>query len=125
MTRLSKEQLLRMHADLIDLAHESSGIRDKGLFESAIAAPFMTFYGADVYPSVDEKAAALGYHLIKNHAMIDGNKRIGAHAMLVFLELNSIRLSYTQDELVEIIMDVAASRKSQDDLLKWIISHQS
>lgn len=125
MIRLTKHQILQMHADLIDLAHESSGIRDNGLFELAIAAPFMEFAGTAVYPTLEEKAAALGCHLIKNHAMIDGNKRIGAHAMLVFLALNDIRLSYTQKELIDIIMGVAAGKESQDDLLQWIRSHQT
>ena len=66
----------------------------------------------------------MGYGLIKNHPFVDGNKRIGAHAMLVFLALNGIELEYTQEELSDIILKVAAGESVFDDLLKWIIGHQ-
>ena len=83
MIRLTKGQVLQMHAELIAATGGSSGIRDEALLDAALAAPFMSFGGMDLYPSLEQKAARLGYGLIKNHAMIDGNKRIGAHAMLV------------------------------------------
>ena len=101
MIRLTKGQVLQMHAELI----AATG-------------------GMDLYPSLEQKAARLGYGLIKNHAMIDGNKRIGAHAMLVFLALNGIRLQYTQEELYTIILDVAAGKSSQENLLTWIEDHK-
>ncbi|MBQ7604702.1 MAG: type II toxin-antitoxin system death-on-curing family toxin, partial [Clostridia bacterium] len=64
-----------------------------------------------------------GFGLIQNHAFIDGNKRIGAHAMLVFLALNGYVFSYTQKELAEIVLSVAAGEKDCDDLLFWLQSH--
>ena len=63
--------------------------------------------------------------LIKNHCMIDGNKRIGAHTMLVFLALNGIELKYTQKELYETILDVAAGNMDYEELLKWVLNHQN
>ena len=120
MIRPTKRQVLRMHEELIATAGGSSGIRDESLLEAALAAPFVSFGGVDLYPTLEQKAAHLGYGLIKNHAMIDGNKRIGAHTMLVFLALNGIRLQYTQEELYTIILDVAAGKSSQDNLLTWI-----
>lgn len=66
----------------------------------------------------------MGYGLIKNHCMIDGNKRIGTHVMLVFLALNGIELSYTQKELYEVILQVASGELEYEDLLKWILRHQ-
>ena len=113
MIRPTKRQVLRMHEELIATTGSSSGIRDESLLEAALAAPFVSFGGVDLYPTLEQKAARLGYGLIKNHAMIDGNKRIGAHAMLVFLALNGIRLQYTQEELYTIILDVAAGKSSQ------------
>ena len=104
MIRPTKRQVLRMHEELIATAGGSSGIRDESLLEAALAAPFVSFGGVDLYPTLEQKAARLGYGLIKNHAMIDGNKRIGAHTMLVFLALNGIRLQYTQEELYTIIL---------------------
>ena len=124
MIRLTKGQVLRMHMELIAATGGSSGIRDEALLDVALVAPFMSFGGVDLYPSLEQKAARLGYGLIKNHAMIDGNKRIGAHAMLVFLALNDIRLQYTQEELYTIILDVAAGKSSQENLLTWIEAHK-
>ena len=72
--------------------------------------PFQSFGGEELYPTIQAKAARLGYGLIKNHCMIDGNKRIGTHAMLFFLALNGIELKYTQKELYEAILDIAAGK---------------
>ena len=124
MIRLAKGQVLQMHTELIAATGGSSGIRDEALLDAALAAPFMSFGGMDLYPALEQKAARLGYGLIKNHAMIDGNKRIGAHAMLVFLALNDIRLQYTQEELYTIILDVAAGKSPQENLRAWIEAHK-
>ena len=124
MIRLSKEQVIKLHSQLIAETGGSDGIRDEGLLESALAAPFQSFGDEDAYPTIAQKAARLGYGLIKNHAFVDGNKRIGTHVMLVFLALNKIELEYTQKELSDTILSVAAGEYSFDDLLKWILSHQ-
>ena len=124
MIILSKEQVLLLHSQLISETGGIDGIRDIALLESAISNPFQSFAGQDVYPSIQQKAARLGFGLVKNHAFIDGNKRIGAHAMLVFLALNKIELNYTQKELSDIILEIASGEKGFDDLCKWIISHQ-
>lgn len=109
MRKLSKEQVLMLHSQLIEETGGSDGVRDYNLLESAIESPFQSFGGGELYPTIQAKAARLGYGLIKNHCMIDGNKRIGTHAMLVFLALNGIELKYTQKELYETILDVPAS----------------
>ena len=108
MTILSKEQILILHSQLIKATGGIDGLRDEGLLESALNAPFQTFGGTDAFPSLQQKAARLGYGLVKNHPFIDGNKRIGAHVMLVFLALNKIELEYTQDELSD-RMDIYTS----------------
>ena len=99
-------------------------IRYFNLLESAIEAPFQVFAGTELYPTVQAKGARLGYGLIKNHCMLDGNKRIGAHAMLVFLALNGIELQYAQKELYETILAVADGSMEYEALLKWILEHQ-
>ena len=124
MKRLSKEQILLLHSQLIRQTGGSDGVRDYALLESAIEAPFQSFGGDELYPTIQAKAARLGYGLIKNHCMVDGNKRIGTHAMLVFLALNGIELSYTQKELYEVILQVAPGELEYEDLLKWILRHQ-
>lgn len=124
MIILSKEQIIALHSQLISETGGLDGIRDEKLLESAINAPFQTFDNIEAFPSIQQKAARLGYGLIKNHAFIDGNKRIGTHVMLVFLALNKIELEYTQAELSDTILKVAADEYTFKDLLKWILEHQ-
>ena len=74
--------------------------------------------------SVQAKAAQLCFGIVKNHPMVDGNKRLGTHVMLVFLALNGYELSYTQKELSDAILDLASGKTGAKDILRWIISHQ-
>lgn len=124
MIRLTKEQIILLHSQLIQKTGGSDGIRDEKLLESAIKTPFQSFGGEELYPSMQAKAARLCYSLVKNHAMVDGNKRIGAHAMLVFLAINGYELSYTQKELSDIILEVASGEKNYEDILQWLLDHQ-
>lgn len=124
MIRLTKEQVLLLHAQLIKATGGSSGIRDNGLLDSALESPFQSFDGEELYPSIQSKAARLCYGLVKNHAMIDGNKRIGVHTMLVFLTVNGYELEYTQKELSDLILDVADGKKEYENILSWILEHQ-
>ena len=124
MIRLSKPQILLLHEQLIAETGGSSGLRDEGMLDSALNTPFQTFAGKDVYPSLQQKASRLCFGLVKNHPFVDGNKRIGAHVMLVFLALNGIELQHTQTELSEVILQLAAGTLQSTDLLDWILSHQ-
>ena len=124
MKQLSKRQVLMLHDQLVEQTGGARGIRDEGLLESALNAPFQCFGDAELYPSIQQKAARLCYGLVKNHPFVDGNKRIGAHTMLVFLALNGIALQYTQQELAGVILDLAASKTEYEDLLCWLIDHQ-
>lgn len=123
MKILKKRQILLLHSVLIAESGGSDGVRDEGLLDSAVNTPFQTFSGQDLYPTVLEKAVRLGFGLIRNHPFIDGNKRIGTHAMLVFLNLNSITLSYEDDELISTILSVASGEMDADGLLKWMQQH--
>jgi death-on-curing protein len=124
MIKLTKKQILMLHSQLIQETGGSDGLRDEGLLESALEAPFQSYGDQELFPTVQAKAARLGYGLIKNHAMVDGNKRIGTHAMLVFLALNGVELEYTQKELYEEILGVAAGEIEYEQLLSWILGHQ-
>ena len=125
MKKLSKKQILMLHTQLIQQTSGSEGVRDYNLLDSALETPFQSFGGDELYPTIQAKAARLGYGLIKNHCMIDGNKRIGTHSMLVFLALNGIELKYMQKELYETILDVAAGKIEYEDLLKWVLDHRN
>ena len=124
MKRLSKEQVLSLHSQLIESFGGREGVRDNDLLDSALEIPFQTFDGEELYPTLQAKAARLGYGLIKNHCMIDGNKRIGAHVMLIFLELNGVEIDYSQKDLYETVLAVADGSIDYDELLKWILKHQ-
>lgn len=124
MKRLSKAQSLMLHSQIISQTGGCDGARDYNLLESAIETPFQAFAGEELYPTIQEKGARLGYGLIKNHCMMDGNKRIGVHAMLVFFELNGVVLNYTQKELYEMVLAVAAGSLDYEDMLQWVIEHQ-
>lgn len=124
MIRLSKPQIFLLHEQLIAETGGSSGLRDEGMLDSALNAPFQTFGGEDVYPSLQQKAARLCFGLVKNHPFVDGNKRISAHVMLVFLALNGIELQHTQTELSDVILQLAAGTIQSSDLLSWILAHQ-
>ena len=125
MKKLSKEQILMLHTQLIKEFGGSEGVRDYNLLESALESPFQSFSGEELYPTLYKKAARLGYGLIKNHPMLDGNKRIGAHAMLVFLAINGVELKYTQKELYETVLCVADGSLEYEGLLQWIMDHQA
>ena len=99
--------------DLLDLVERLLGptppIRDVGLLGSAIARPQTTAFGADAYPDLWSKAAALLQSIVKNHALVDGNKRLGWLATAVFLHLNGIDLTVARnDDVYQLVMDVAA-----------------
>ena len=123
MRKISKAQVLLVHERLLKQSGGSTGIRDEGLLESALAAPYQEFAGISNYPTIEEKAARLGFGIIKNHPFIDGNKRTGAHIMLLLLCINGINLDYTQEELIEIILQVASGKSNFEDLRNWIEKH--
>ena len=125
MKRLTKEQVLRLHEDLIEEFGGIHGVRDEGLLESALSAPFQTFDGQDLYPSVLEKAGRLGYGLIRNHPFLDGNKRIGVHVLLVCLALNGVRLSYDDEALIQTALGVASGSIAFEEFCRWLSEHMT
>lgn len=124
MIILSKEQVLELHANLIKATGGSNGIRDEGMLDLALNNPFQSFGGKELYPSIQAKAARLCFGLVKTHAMLDGNKRLGTHVMLVFLALNGYELYYSQKELCDVILALASGDIGEEEILQWIIEHQ-
>ena len=100
------------------------GIRDEGLFDSAVQGPFATFGGQDLYPSIEEKAAKLGVTLTKNHAFLDGNKRIGTYALLIFLDVNGVAMEYSDEDLITLGLGMADGKLEYEGVLDWIHSHK-
>ncbi len=115
---LTKEIVAALHLGAIDEFGGNPGIRDDGLFESTLAHPRDLLGNGE--PSLFELAAAYGFGLAKNHAFIDGNKRVAFSAIDVFLQLNGHELTADQVEAVVVIQDLAAGTLSEEDLAKWI-----
>ncbi len=125
MIRFSIEKVKLLHQLLAEETGGSIGVRDEGLLNSAIEGIYQTFDGKELYPTKEEKGARLGYSLISNHSFLDGNKRIGMHVMLTFLEVNGIKLECTDDDIVNAGLGVASGKMSYEDLLAWVIYHKS
>jgi death-on-curing protein len=123
MVFLNVDDVLMLHADVIAQSGGSSGIRDRNGLESAVAQPQMTFGGSDLYPTLAEKAAAMGFSLIANHPFVDGNKRIGHKAMETFLVLNGQELDAGVDEQESVVLAVAAGDMKREEWTAWVQSH--
>jgi death-on-curing protein len=123
MRFLTLKELIELHQRLIEQSGGSPGIRDVGLLESATAQPLMTFGGEDLYPTVVEKASALGFSLIKNHPFVDGNKRAGHAAMEVFLVLNGHEIDAGVDDQEGVILRLAAGEMGREEFTDWLRAH--
>jgi death-on-curing protein len=120
---LSLMEVLDLHHQVIEQSGGTLGIRDLGALESAVAQPEMTFDGEDLYPTIVEKAASLGFSLVMNHPFLDGNKRIGHAAMETFLILNGIEISATVDEQEQIILALASGELEREVFVEWLRGH--
>jgi death on curing protein len=123
MRYLTVGEVLEIYSQVMKQSGGGVGIRDLGALESAVAQPRMTFNGEELYPTVIEKASALGFSLIQNHPFIDGNKRAGHAAMETFLLLNGYEISANVDEQVEIILGVASGKIDRNTFTEWLKNH--
>lgn len=120
MRFLTLSEVLELHRLLIIQFGGSLGLRDPGALESAVAQPHMTFGGEDLYPALADKAAALGFSLVRNHPFLDGNKRIGHAAMETFLVLNGHEIDASVDEQESIILRLAAGEMDRSTFREWL-----
>ena len=111
---------LKLHTILTRATGGDDGLRDSGLLDGALSMPYQTFGKEELYPTVEEKAARLGYSLIKNHAFVDGNKRIGMFLLLIFLRLSGIDFTPEVSEVSRVGFSVAKGEMTYEDLLLWI-----
>ena len=124
MIKFSQEKVLLLHKLITEETGGDPNIRDFALLESALESAFQTFGGEELYPSKEEKGARIGYALISNHAFVDGNKRIGMYVMMIFLEVNGIKIDPSVDDVTRVGLAVASGEMKYDDLLEWIIDNK-
>ncbi len=124
MIAFNKEDVKQLAILVAKYSGGGSGVREEGLIDSATQTIFQTFGGQELYPSIEEKGAKLGYLLICNHAFLDGNKRVGLLTMLTFFKVNNINLSYTDSELIDLALGVASGKYCYEDMLNWVIEHK-
>ncbi len=120
---LTLEDVLTIHTDQIDRYGGSPELRDEGLLASAVNMPQATFGGAFLHADLFEMAAAYLFHLVQNHPFVDGNKRAGAAAALVFLDLNGIELEIPEDALVAHVLEVAQGRLDKSAVALFLRQH--
>lgn len=120
---LTIAEVLDLQRRVLEQTGGLAGVRDVGGLDSAVAQPQMAFGGHDLYASLAEKAAALGFSLICNHPFLDGNKRVGHAAMEAFLVLNGWELAAGIDEQEQVILKVAAGELERDEFTRWVQSH--
>ena len=123
MEYLTLNEVLLLHARLIQRTGGIRGVRDLGLIESALARPQATFEGSDLYPDLWSKASALMHSLAQNHPFVDGNKRTALTATGIFLELSGYRLTASNDEAAAFTLGIAAGKGDVKEIAAWLRTH--
>ncbi len=122
MRYLTVGEVLEIYNRVMEQSGGLVGILDLGALESAVAQPRITFNSEELYPTVVEKASALGYSIIQNHPFVDGNKRAGHAALETFLILNGYEISASVDEQTEIVLGVASGKIDRSTFTNWLRS---
>jgi death-on-curing protein len=123
MRYLTVNEVLVLHDQVMAQSGGAVGVLSLPALESALAQPRMTFNGEDLYPTLVEKAAALGHSLIANHPFVDGNKRTGHAAMEIFLMVNGWEIRASVDEQERVILQVAAGEMNREEFTEWLRGH--
>lgn len=123
MKYLGRQQAIWIYRRVLEETGGSAGIRDEGLFQSALARPQASFGGNDLYPTLFEKAAALAESLTRNHPFVDGNKRMALACMRVMLRLNGYQVTASEEAKVILIHRIAAREVTVQDVAEWIKKH--
>ena len=117
------DQVMEFHARILAATGGADGLRSRALLESAVARAQAGFGGEELFPSLADKAAAIGCGLIQNHPFVDGNKRIGVAVLLLVLRINGLTLRFTQAELVELGLSIASGDRDVPVVAAWIRMH--
>jgi death on curing protein len=117
---INKNEVLLIHNQVVSIYGGANGVRDMGGLESAIARPYQSFGGQDLYPSCFEKSAAIGESIIMNHPFIDGNKRTGYVLMETVLRIEGFRINAPDELLYQFIIDITTRKKRFEEIVDWL-----
>ena len=117
---ISVKQAIEIHEIVVNAFGGSMGIRDSGALESALARPFQTFGGEDLYPGFFTKAAAIAESIIINHPFIDGNKRTGYVLMEAILRLGNLKITAVNDDLYNFVISISTGEKKFEEIVEWL-----
>lgn len=120
MIFLTLEEVIQIHDDLVSEYGGLQGIRDMGLLVSAIEMPKAAMFGEDLHASLFDKASAYLFHIVCNHAFLDGNKRTGAAATLIFLVQNGCKTKYKMEDFEEMVCKVAQGEFSKEEISRFL-----
>ncbi len=120
---LEFDEILEIHRDQIELYRGTPGIRDAALLRSVLAMPSAGMAGEYFHSDLIEMGAAYVFHIVKNHPFVDGNKRVGAVAALVFLELNGVEIQIPEVGLFDLIMGVSRGEASKSGVAEFLREH--
>jgi death-on-curing protein len=123
MQFLTLPEVIKVYRAVIEQSGGTRGIRDLNVLKSALVQPFMTFDGEELYPTLVEKVAAMGFSLIQGHPFLDGNKRVGHAVMEINLILNGLEIKASVDEQEKIILQVASSQLDRKAFTNWLKLH--
>ena len=123
MNTLDLEQLLQLHALVIEVTGGSSGLRDLGRLEAAIAAQTQNVFGEELYPTIVDKASAMIRGIIADRAFVDGNKRTGMLAGLTLLKINGLDYSFLVGEIEDFAVKIATQKLDVPKITSWLSLH--
>lgn len=123
MRFLTLEQILFLHYSIIESTGGCHGLRDLTLLRSAVARPQAGFGEIEFYPDIFDKAAVITHSIIKNHPFLDGNKRTGIAAGIILLEINNIKITVSQEELVSFTLQIAEGKIDWQGISGWFRDH--
>lgn len=123
MIWVTADDVIAIHARVIEKSGGLDGLRDRSILESAVSAPLQSFGGKELFPTDLEKIARIGFGLAANHAFLDGNKRIGAMVVQLLLKWNGYVLQLQQGELADMFIAIADGSAQEQDLLYWLKQH--
>jgi death on curing protein len=122
---LSLDEIIEIHTDQIARYGGEAGLRDAGLLQSAVFSPQTTFDGKFLHDGIYSMAAAYLFHLVQNHAFVDGNKRVGTVAALVFLSINDVEVTADEDQLATFVAEVAQGKHKKPAIAEYLQKNSS